>query len=247
MSFSSDLVALTDERLQTLEAHPVMQAMLAGQVSQQAYADFLIRLYPVVSNFCPMMAAALGVCADRLPELRRFLYEHIQEERGHEHMVLNDLRSLGVESSARIPQQRPVPPVQALLAFNYHGIVSEHPSCVLGMVYVLEILSSLYGGKVARALSRSMGLSLGSGFSFLESHASLDEDHMAELRRLLQHDECMDASHSILNSIDVNFRLFADLMSYKGVNHLASLEVPATDVSKQSTKGEVIWDSASSA
>ena len=225
MSLSSDLIAMTDDHLQTIEAHPVMQAMLAGQVSRQAYADFLVRLYPVVSNFCPMMAAALGVCADRLPELRRFLYEHVQEERGHEHMVLNDLRALGVTDAAGIPRRRPVPPAQALLAFNYHGIVSEHPGCVLGMVYVLEILSSLYGGKVAQALSRSMGLSLTSGFSFLESHASLDEDHMAELRKLLQHNDCTDAHACILNSVDVNFHLFAGLMSYAGVRQAMPPEV----------------------
>ncbi len=214
MTLSSDLVAITDDHLQTIEAHPVMQAMLAGQVSQSAYADFLVRLYPVVSNFCPMMAAAIGVCADRLPELRRFLYEHIQEERGHEYMVMNDLRALGMADAARVPQRRPVPPVQALLAFNYHGIATEHPGCVLGMVYVLEILSSLYGGKVAQALSRSMGLPLSSGFSFLDSHASLDEEHMAELRKLLLHDDCTDAHQCILNSVDVNFHLFADLMAY---------------------------------
>lgn len=225
MSFSSELVALTDERLQALEAHPVMQAMLSGQVSQRAYADFLIRLYPVVSNFCPIMAAAIGVCADRLPELRRFLYEHVQEERGHENMVLNDLRALGVTDAIRIPLQRPAPPVQALLAFNYHGIATEHPACVLGMVYVLEILSSLYGDKVARAMSKNMGLSLSTGFSFLDSHASLDEDHMAELRQLLQHDECMDASKCILNSIEVNFHLFTDLLAYRSPSQsLASME-----------------------
>lgn len=214
MTLSSDLVAITDDHLQTIEAHPVMQAMLAGQVSQGAYADFLVRLYPVVSNFCPMMAAAIGVCADRLPELRRFLYEHVQEERGHEYMVMNDLRALGMADAARVAQRRPVPPAQALLAFNYHSIASEHPGCVLGMVYVLEILSSLYGGKVAHALSRSMGLPLSSGFSFLDSHASLDEDHMAELRKLLLHDDCTDAHQSIVNSVDVNFHLFTDLMAY---------------------------------
>ncbi len=214
MTLSSDLVALTDDHLQAIEAHPVMQAMLAGQVSQSAYADFLVRLYPVVSNFCPMMAAAIGVCADRLPELRRFLYDHVQEERGHEYMVMNDLRALGMADAAHVSRRRPVPPAQALLAFNYHGIATEHPGCVLGMVYVLEILSSLYGGKVAQALSRSMGLPLSSGFSFLDSHASLDEDHMAELRKLLLHDDCTDAHQCILNSVDVNFHLFTDLMAY---------------------------------
>ncbi len=229
MSLSSELVAITDDHLQAIEAHPVMQAMLSGQVSQQAYADFLVRLYPVVSNFCPMMSAALGGCADRFPELRRFLYEHVQEERGHEHMVLNDLRALCHADAARVPRQRPVPPAQALLAFNYHGIVSEHPACVLGMVYVLEILSSLYGGKVAQALSNSMGRPLSSGFSFLDSHASLDDDHMAQLRKLLQHDECADAHQCIINSVDVNFHLFAGLMAYSELRRSSAARTSALE------------------
>ena len=243
MTLSSDLVALTDDHLQALEAHPVMQAMLAGQVSQGAYADFLVRLYPIVSNFCPMMAAAIGVCADRLPELRRFLYEHVQEERGHENMVLNDLRAIGMADAARVPRRRPVPPAQALLAFNYHGIATEHPGVVLGMVYVLEILSSLYGGKVAQALSRSMGLPLSSGFSFLDSHASLDEDHMAALRKLLLHDDCTDAHQCILNSIDVNFHLFTDLMAYGSRRQPGIAGQPGIDDGHERGHGKLEQDS----
>ena len=242
MSLSSDLVAITDDHLQKIEKHPVMQAMLAGQVSQQAYADFLIRLYPVVSNFCPMMSAALGMCADRLPELRRYLYDHVQEERGHEQMVLNDLRAIGVSDTARIPARCPVPPAQALLSFNYHGILFDHPSCVLGMVYVLEILSSLYGGKVALALSRSMGRSLSSGFSFLDSHALLDDGHMAELRKLLQHDDCAIATHRILNSVDVNFYLFTALMAYNEVHREIATGTQST--SKMNVRGECGTDQA---
>lgn len=231
MSLSSDLVALTEDQLRHLEAHPVMRAMLAGQVSRTAYADFLVRLYPVVSHFCPIMSAALGVCADRLPELRRFLYEHVQEERGHENLVLNDLRALGWPNPASVPSRRPVPPVQALLAFNYHGIRHEHPACVLGMVYVLEIMSSLYGGKVALALSRSMGLPLSSGFSFLDSHASLDEGHMAELRRLLQHDECAEAHQCIINSVAMNFHFFTGLMSH---GHASEVPKSGADANESS-------------
>ncbi len=243
MTLSSDLVALTDDHLQAIEAHPVMQAMLAGQVSQSAYADFLVRLYPIVSNFCPVMATAIGVCADRLPELRRFLYEHVQEERGHENMVLNDLRALGMADAARVPRRRPVPPAQALLAFNYHGIANEHPGCALGMVYVLEIMSSLYGGKVAQALSRSMGLPLASGFSFLDSHASLDEDHMAELRKLLLHDDCTDAHQCILNSVDVNFHLFTDLMAYGSRRQPGSAGQPASEDVQVCSDGKLAEDS----
>lgn len=213
MTLSTDLVALTDDHLPAIEAHPAMQAMLSAQLDRQQYADFLVRLYPVVSHFCPLMAAAAGRCADRYPDLRRFLYEHLNEERGHEAMVLSDLRALGIDAS-RVPLRRPVAPVQMMLAFNYHAIADEHPACVLGLIYVLEMMSSLYGGKIAQVLSRSLNLSLATAFSFLDSHASLDEDHMAELRKLLQQAECTAASSTILNSIDVNFHLFAGFLSH---------------------------------
>ncbi|MEO0316371.1 MAG: hypothetical protein RL404_48 [Pseudomonadota bacterium] len=226
MTFSGDLVTLTDDYLQAIEASPVMQAMLTGQVSRQGYIDFLVRLYPVVSNFCPMMSATLGVCADRLPELRRFLHQHIQEERGHEHMVLNDLRALGMADVDSVPQRRPALPAQAIIAFNYHGIRAEHPGCVLGMIYVLEILSSLYAGKVALAVSRTLGLAMSSGFSFLDSHATLDEDHMASLRKLLQLEECAESQSCILNSIGMNFYLFKELLEYGVGTHSGATSQP---------------------
>ncbi len=217
MTLSGDLIALTDDHLQAIEAHPAMQAMLAGALGKKQYADFLVRLYPVVSNFCPLMAAAAGRCADRFPGLRSFLYEHLNEERGHEAMVISDLRALGSDT-LDLPSRRPVPSVQAMLSFNYHAIADEHPACVLGLVYVLEIMSSLYGGKVAQALSQSLDLPLPIAFSFLDSHASLDEDHMAELRKLLQHADCTAAAASILNSVDVNFHLFAGFLSHGGLS-----------------------------
>ncbi len=226
MTLSSELVALTDHHLQSIDRHPALQAMLAGELSKTQYANFLIRLYPLVSHFCPAMAAAAGRCADRLPWLRHFLYDHVQEERGHEAMVLNDLRALGWPT-AQVAQRRPVPAVQAMLAFNYYGIHNEHPACVLGLIYVLEIMSALYGGKVALAISRKLDLPLSTGFSFLESHASLDEDHMAELRRLLQHPECAEANDCVLNSVDVNFQLFANMLGREGASplHRTTIEV----------------------
>ncbi len=232
MTFSSELVALTEGHLQLIDARPSLQAMLEGRLSKSDYAQFLVRLYPLVSNFCPIMAAAAGHCADRAPGLRGFLYEHVQEERGHEQMVLNDLQALGW-STEQVPTMRPTAAVQAILSFNYHGIAYEHPACVLGLVYVLELMSSLYGGKVATAISNKLDLPLSSGFTFLESHASLDEDHMAALRLLLQHPDCLGASDSILNSVDVNFQLFALVLGHPGTARLRTRHAIEPEVTIQ--------------
>ncbi len=213
MSLNGQLIEITDANRHAIEAIPQLQDMLSGQFSRQRYINFLIQLYPVVSHFCPLMAAAASRCTDRYPELRTYLYDHIIEERGHEQMVLDDLESMCVDSFD-IPAQLPCPPVQAMLGFNYHAIATTDPHSVLGMVYVLEIVSSLYGGRVAQAVSRNVNLPLAQGFSFLESHSTLDEEHLGELRKVMQSVHESTLEDVLLNSIKTNFYLFRQVLGY---------------------------------
>ncbi len=213
MSLSGQLIEITDANRHALESIPQLRDMLSGQFSRQRYIDFLIQLYPVVSHFCPMMAAAAGRCADRYPELRHYLYEHIAEEKGHEQMVLDDLESMCVDSSM-LPEQPPRPPVQAMLGYNYHALTTGVPHSVLGLIYVLEIVSSLYGGRVAQAVSRSVNLPLSQGFSFLESHAVLDDQHIGELKKVMQSVQESELEDAVLNSVQTNFYLFRQVRGY---------------------------------
>lgn len=213
MSLNGQLIDITDTNRQALESIPQLQDMLSGEFSRQRYINFLIQLYPVVSHFCPLMAAAAGRCADRYPELRAYLYDHIVEERGHEQMVLDDLESMGVDSFD-IPAQLPCPPVQALLGFNYQAIAASDPHSVLGIIYVLEIVSSVYGGRVAKAISRTVNLPLKQGFSFLESHAELDDEHLGELRKVLHSVNDSALEGVLLNSVRTNFYLFRQVLAY---------------------------------
>ena len=217
MSLNGQLIEITDANRHAIESIPQLRDMLSGQFSRQRYINFLIHLYPVVSHFCPLMAAAAGRCADRYPELRNYLYEHIVEEKGHEQMVLDDLESMCFDSSM-IPEQPPRPPVQAMLGFNYHGIATGDPHAVLGLVYVLEIVSSLYGGRVAEAVSRSVNLPLSQGFSFLESHAVLDDQHICELKKVMQSLQESALEDVVLNSVRTNFYLFRQVLAYHELN-----------------------------
>ncbi len=213
MSLNNQLIEITDANRHAIEAIPQLQDMLSGQFTRQRYINFLIQLYPVVSHFCPLMAAAASRCADRYPELRNYLYEHIVEEKGHEQMVLDDLDSMCVDSFD-VPSQLPSPPVQAMLGFNYHSIAANDPHSVLGLVYVLEIVSSVYGGRVAQAVSRTVNLPLAQGFSFLESHASLDDEHLGELRKAMQSVQESEVEDVVLNSVRTNFYLFRQVLGY---------------------------------
>jgi hypothetical protein len=107
-----------------------------------------------------------------------------------------------------------VPPVQAMLAFNYYSASHVHPVCVFGMMYVLEIMASVYGGRAARSLAANLNRNSMDGFSFLGSHADLDQDHVINLRNLFQSFTDENSQAALLNSIKINFYLFEKIMDY---------------------------------
>ena len=206
------LADITDRHRHKMEALPQLQAMLGGTYSKAAYVEFLVQLYPIVSNFCPLMAAAAGRCADRYTTLRQFLYQHIEHEKGHEAMVINDLEQLGCQYSD-LPNIHFGPAARAMLAYNYHVIDRVDPHYVIGMVYVLELMSAGYASKVAQSISRAIDQPITRGFSFLDSHGTLDDDHLANVSGLIQSLESKDLVEKIVDSVDMNFYLLRQLIS----------------------------------
>ncbi len=206
------LADITDRHRHKMEALPQLQAMLGGTYSKAAYVEFLVQLYPIVSNFCPLMAAAAGRCADRYTTLRQFLYQHIEHEKGHEAMVINDLEQLGCQYSD-LPNIHSGPAARAMLAYNYHVIDRVDPHYVIGMVYVLELMSAGYASKVAQSISRAIDQPITRGFSFLDSHGTLDDDHIANVSELIQSLESKDLVEKIVDSVDMNFYLLRQLIS----------------------------------
>lgn len=213
MSFFIRLLEATDTNRRDMEALPKVQAMLHGKMSREAYRDFLMDLYHVVWHFCPIMASAASRCPDQFIDVRYHLYHNIEEEKGHENLVFDDLGVLDVPA-AKVRAAAPSYPVQAMIAYNYHLSERVHPCCVLGMLYVLEIISSVYGGQVAGSVAGGLGMTLPHGFSFLDSHASMDLDHMAKLRELLQTIDDPAVQELVINSIQANFYLFTQFLNH---------------------------------
>lgn len=212
MSFFIELIESTDNSRREMEALPKVQDMLNGRMSEEAYKAFLMDLYHIVWHFCPIMATAASRCPDEFIDVRYHLYHNIDEEKGHENLVLNDLGHFGVPAET-VRNSSPSFSVQAMIAYNYHASERIHPCCVLGMLYVLEIISSVYGGQVASSIASGLDKSLPDGFSFLESHASMDLDHMAKLRELLQTISDEKVQQIVINAIHMNFYLFAQFLS----------------------------------
>jgi pyrroloquinoline quinone (PQQ) biosynthesis protein C len=222
MSFFITLVESSDSHRRAIEAAPRVSSMIHKGLTLPEYRAFLHDLYHIVWHFCPVMAVAAARCDDTLRQVRYELYERIDEEKGHETWVLKDIETVGGDP-ARVRAEPPSAPVQAMIGFNYYAAERVHPCSVLGMLYVLEVIASVYGGKAADSIARAIGREVAAGgFRFLSSHATMDADHMAKLTVLLKTITDPAAQDAVIRSTQVNFHQFGQLFGDSGfVSHLA--------------------------
>jgi hypothetical protein len=209
--FFADLVVRSDEARRAFETHPVVLDAVAHGMNIERYRALLLELYHVVWHFNPVCAAAASRMADSHRQIRYFLYEHMQEESGHEQWVMNDLEAVGVAPDLT-QAHGPSVDTLALNGYNYWAAERRHPCSVLGMLYALEVISSVYGGPFASAIRESLLLEGERGVSFIGSHASLDAKHMAELRGVLNTLIDDDARNAVTESTMVNFRHFTRII-----------------------------------
>ena len=207
---------MTDASRRDLELIPKVHSMMNHGLTLAEYRGFLHDLYHIVWHFCPVMSAAAARCDDRFRDVRYDLYERIEEEKGHDSWVLEDIEALGGDVRA-VRETPPSPPAQAMIAFNYYASDRVHPCSVLGMLYMLEVVSSVYGGRVSDSIARALGRNVeDGGFKFLSSHATMDLDHMAKLNRLVKTIDDAGAQNAIVNATRVNFHQFGQLFREGG-------------------------------
>lgn len=209
--FFADLVISTDEARRAFETHPVVLDAVAQGMSLERYRTLLLELYHVVWHFNPVSAAAASRLADSHRQVRYFLYEHMHEESGHEEWVRNDLDAVGVPPSDTVGY-KPSAFTQALVGYNYWAADRAHPCSVLGMLYTLEVIASVYGGPFASAIKEALLLEGERGVSFINSHATMDAEHMAELRQVLNTLDDAPAREAVVDAALVNFHHFTRII-----------------------------------
>lgn len=209
--FFIDLVTQTDEARRAFESHPRILAIVANGLPVERYRNFLLELYHVVWHFNPACAAAASRMDDEHRGVRYFLYDHMTEEKGHEEWVVSDLEFVGV-GREKVLAHRPSVSMLALNGYNYWSADRRHPCSVLGMVYALEVIASVYGGPIATAIKESLLLEDDRGISFISSHVTMDAEHMAELRVILNTIQEEAARAAIIESTVVNFDLFMRIL-----------------------------------
>jgi hypothetical protein len=107
------------------------------------YPEYLVATHGVIRASVPLMERALERARATAAEdpaaagLAAYLEHHVEEERGHDDWLLEDLAVLG-RSREEVLSQVPSASVAALVGAQYYWIEHYHPVAVLGYIGLLE-------------------------------------------------------------------------------------------------------------
>ena len=207
MTFYDRLLSQTADARSGFLAMPIIGGALRGEVTRDLYLDFLTQAYHHVSHTCPLLALA----ASRTRDLayRNALLTYLDEERGHELWILEDVGHVGGDPDATV-KKTPSAACRAMVAYAYYTIRAVSPYGLLGMVHVLEGMSVQLAEKIAAVIQRNFGLESDKGVRYLRSHGAIDAHHVEFFRALVNSiDEA--AENIIVDSANMFYRLYGDI------------------------------------
>ncbi len=209
MAFYDQLVNGTDKTRASFMGIPVLQRALSGNVTIDEYVDFLGQAYHHVKHTVPLMMA----CGSRLSEDRHWLLkalgQYIEEEMGHEHWILDDIRACGGDPDA-VRLATPHPATELMVAYAYDVVQRRNPAGFFGMVFVLEGTSVRLASQAAQAIKEKLRLPAGA-FRYLTSHGALDQDHLAFFEGLMNRVEDPADQAMIRHCATMFYRLYGDI------------------------------------
>jgi pyrroloquinoline quinone (PQQ) biosynthesis protein C len=210
MTFYDRLTRETEQARAVLYTVPQLTDGLKGDISRETYIAYLTEAYHHVRHTVRFLMA-MGV---RLPEEKKWLHdaisEYIEEEKGHEEWILNDIQAAGGDKE-KARRASPNLETQVLVAYNYDYIARKNPVGFLGMVFMLESTSIQIANHGADAVKAKLGLPQ-TAFTYLYSHGALDIEHMKFFEQLVNKVSDPEDQAAIIEVAQNTFRLFANVM-----------------------------------
>jgi pyrroloquinoline quinone (PQQ) biosynthesis protein C len=208
-SISAPLPAASSRVRQAIRLCTASTAIPAGipTVSTPHYADYLCMMHQIVRASMPLMELAIQHCDPENPahsRLLAYLEEHLDEERGHAELLIEDLKVAGV-APAEVHARPPLPAIVQLVGAQYYWILHHSPLALLGYMGFLEGQPPT---PHAIAFWRGATGLPDPAFASLELHARADLEHRCELDRLI---DDLDLTAEQLEVISVSAMLSARL------------------------------------
>lgn len=209
MQFFDSLQAATAGPRAELFAVPVIRDCLAGRITRAQYLAFLAEAYHHVKHTVPLMMA----CGSRLPVsatwLRDAVATYIDEERGHEQWILDDITAAGGDAE-RVRSGAPKPATELMVAYVYDYIARHNPAGFFGMVQVLEGTSTAIASSAAAAIEKAIGLPA-SATRYLRSHGEIDRSHVEFFAGLMNRLDSVDDQRAVVHVATMVYGLYRDV------------------------------------
>jgi len=193
----------------------VQQAASSGG-TRALYLDFLTQAYHHVKHTFPLLALAAALTKDE--RYQDALFEYMKEERGHDKWILDDIRAFGGDAE-KVANGKPGKACEIMVGYAYYAIEHISPYAILGMVHVLEGLSTMLAHTVATAVKGSLKADGNKGFSYLMSHGSLDIEHVVLFKNLMNGFEDPNTVEIIIDAARVFYRLYGAIFVDMGRAH----------------------------
>lgn len=209
MSLYERLVQETEASRNEFLGIPVIQRALGGEVSHQEYLDFLGQAYHHVSHTVPLLMGFGYNLPERLQWLQGAVAEYIEEEKGHEEWILDDIRACGGDADA-VRNGTPLPATELMVSYAHDVVQRRNPIGFFGMVFVLEGTSAQLATRAAGAIEKKLGLPK-TAFRYLTSHGSLDLEHVAFYETLINQLDDEEDQRSLIHGANMFYRLYGDI------------------------------------
>jgi len=188
---------------------PLIQEVLRKGAPKDLYLDFLSQAYHHVKCTAPLLGSAAGRCSADDYIYQAALFEYIEEERGHELWILEDIQALGGDAD-EVRQSAPRLPCKVMVGHAYYLIDRVSPYGMLGMIYVLEGMAVALASKAVSAIRSSIAATSDQGFKYLTSHSDLDVGHAEFFQGLI---DKIDRRHLplVIQTATDFYKLYGDL------------------------------------
>jgi len=209
MSFHARLLERTADARTSLVHAPIIQGCLRGEVSLRSYLAFLQEAFHHVRHTVPLLQACKAALPARNAWLHDGLDQYVQEERGHDEWILDDIRACNADADAT----RHAPPghaTEVMVAYAYDTIERRNPLGFFGMVHVLEGTSVALALQAADRIQQTLGLP-DAAFSYLRSHGALDQQHTADFAMLMDRIGDPQDQADIVHAARAFYRLYGDV------------------------------------
>ncbi|CAE6903557.1 TenA family transcriptional regulator [Vibrio sp. B1FLJ16] len=212
--FFEQLKQQTSSAQKIMLGAPVIADVQQGNISKQMYIAFLTQAYHHVKHTVPLLMACGGRLSADYEWVREAVAEYIEEEKGHQEWILNDIRACGGNADAVRNNQgegKAGQAIELMVSYLYHNIDRNNPLALFGMVWVLEGTSVGIGGQMAENIQSTLEL-LPSAMTYLVSHSVLDLDHLQFFESLMNKITKEEDKRVIIESANMVFSLYGEML-----------------------------------